>query len=113
MYALVKGVCQTKGLMSLMKDFGYEFKATACSDASAAIGIAYRQGLGKVRHVDVQYLWIQSEVAQGKVGLRKVDTKENPADLMTKPVNAETMHKHMAKLCFKVSKSRASLAPHL
>ena len=40
LYALVRGVCQTKGLISLMRDFGYEFKATACSDASAAIGIA-------------------------------------------------------------------------
>ena len=86
---------------------GY-FKAITCSDASAAIGIAHRQGLGKVRHVDVQYLWIQSEIAQGNVDLKKIHTKANPADLMTKPLNAEIMRKHMDTLCISVSRSRAS-----
>ena len=33
-----------------------------CTDASAALGVAHRQGLEKIRHIDVQHLWIQEKV---------------------------------------------------
>ena len=49
------------------------------SDASAALGIAYRRGLaGKTRHVQVQYLWIQQEVANEHVKIQKVLGTDNP-----------------------------------
>ena len=31
-------------------------------DAKAAVGIIGRQGLGKVRHLDVSFLWLQAAV---------------------------------------------------
>ena len=54
------------------------------TDSSAAIGICSRQGLGKLRHLDTQTLWVQQAVRTGKVDLRKVLGEENPADLLTK-----------------------------
>ena len=59
LYALVKGAAHTKGLMSMMADCGIIATGTVCTDATAAIGMAHRQGLGKTRHVEVQYMWIQ------------------------------------------------------
>ena len=97
LYALVKGAAQTKGLISLMADFGHCLEATVHSDASAAISIVHRQGLGKMRHMEVQYLWVQSEVAEGRLRDYKVPTTDNPADLLTKALNAETYveaHEH-------------------
>ena len=48
-------------------------------DAAAALGIAYRRGLGdKTRHVKVQYLWIQDAVENKELEIEKVGTLENP-----------------------------------
>ena len=38
LYVLVKGAAQTKGLMSMLTDFGRAVTAEVCMDASAAIG---------------------------------------------------------------------------
>ena len=83
LHGMLKGATQTKELISMMADFG-EKVATVCPDPSAAIGIAHRQGLGKTRHIEVQYLWIHHEVKEGKLIVKKVGTNNNPADLFDK-----------------------------
>ena len=103
LYAMVKGAAQTKGLISMINDYGLKFDACVCSDASAAIGIVHRQGLGKTRHIQVQYLWMQAEVADGRMKVHKVRTEENPAGLMTKTLNHDTMSRHLHDVGFFVS----------
>ena len=66
-YGLVKGISQALGLRSMLKDIGIEVKVHAKTDASAAKGIAMRRGMGKVRHIEVNQLWVQEKVAQGIV----------------------------------------------
>ena len=56
LYALTKGAAQALGFITLMADMGVQVKATVHTDASAAIGIARRAGLGKLRHLNVRYL---------------------------------------------------------
>ena len=97
----------------MMADFGEKVVAAVCSDASAAIGIAHRQRLGKTRHVEVQYLWIQHEVKEGKLTVKKVGTNNNSADLLTKAMNGEKVMKHMAEMGFDIDNSHASTAPTL
>ena len=75
---MLEGATQTKGLISMMADLGEKVVAAVCSDASAAIGIAHRHGLGKTRHIEVQYLWRQHEVKEGKLTVKKVGTNDNP-----------------------------------
>ena len=65
------------------------------SDASAAIAISQRKGLGKIRHISTQYLWLQERVANKHLQLHKAIGTNNPADILTKPINAETLHKHL------------------
>jgi hypothetical protein len=98
LYALTKGAAQLKGFMAMMCDFGILVEGVAVTDATAAIGIVHRQGLGKLRHIDVQYLWVQLEVSEGRLRVDKIGTTDNPADLLTKALNAETVEKHMNKL---------------
>ena len=43
-----------------------------------------RRGLGKAEHVDMQNLWIQEAFKSKRFVMKKVGTKANPADLMTK-----------------------------
>ena len=65
--ALEKGAAQAKGLMSMLMVFGMAATARVCADAVAAAGMAHRQGVGKTRHLDVQCLWMQAEVAEGRL----------------------------------------------
>ena len=37
-----------------------------------------------MRHLEIRDLWLQKEVAEGKVKVFKTPGSENPADLMTK-----------------------------
>ena len=66
--------------------------------ASAAIAIAQLKGLGKVRNLDAQSLWIQDAVRERRVHLEKVLGTENPADMFTKHVDSTLKQKMMIKI---------------
>ena len=55
------GCAQALGIQSLMRDMSWHATIVIHSDATAAIGIARRKGLGKIRHLDVNDLWIQDK----------------------------------------------------
>ena len=87
-YAEIKGVAESLGMQSLLADLGVTVTIEVITDSSAAIGTASRIGIGKIKHLDVGWLWIQDLVKQGKVALKKINGKVNPADLLTKPKSA-------------------------
>ena len=53
-------------------------------DNSAALCLARRLGVGRIRHLDSRTLWLQSAVSRELFTLEKVDGKKNLADLGTK-----------------------------
>ena len=92
-------------------DFGLFPQGRVHTDSSAAIGIASRSGLGgKARHIQVQYLWIQEKVKSGKLEMRKVDTKKNVADLLTKSLGTELFETHVQNMGFIFMDGRAGEA---
>ena len=48
------------------------------------MGIAGRQGLGKLRHLECHSLWVQQRLRRKEFTLHKVAGESNPADLFTK-----------------------------
>ena len=113
--ALVKGVCEAKGVAAIIKDMTGEDQGAIgiYTDASAAIGIAQRLGVGKVRHIDVGMLWVQQNVKQGEIEVEKVDTKLNPADVFTKHVPGEVVWRHLMRIGFECREGRAEAAVEL
>ncbi len=81
---VVRGAGQGLGYQALLSDLGASVPLRVWTDSSAAVGICQRQGLGKLRHLDTQTLWVQQAVRTGRVDLRKVLGERNPADLLTK-----------------------------
>ena len=110
LYALIKGASQIKGMMTQFKEWGTEVNGIIRTDASAALGMVHRQGLGKTRHIDVQYLWIQGEVMEEKLSVTKVATEENPADVLTKVLKPDIMKYHTEGMGFRHEDARASSA---
>ena len=113
LYALTKGAAQALGFITLMADMGVQVKATVHTDASAAIGIARRAGLGKLRHLNVRYLWLQHELHSPELTLHKVHGLSNPADLVTKHLGQHLACKHLEILDIRVEGGRAASAPTL
>ena len=75
------------------------YSADPSSDASAAIGIVMRRGLGKIRHIDVTQLWLQDKVRSGDIKILKVKSSENKSDLLTKHHTQEAIATHMQGTC--------------
>jgi hypothetical protein len=83
-YGVVKAAGVGLGYQALLRDLGLAVPVRVWTDSTATIGICGRQGLGRLRHVDTQCLWIQQRVRDGTVQLYKVRGEVNPADLFTK-----------------------------
>ena len=105
------GCAQGLGLQSLAADMGWTLKLSVHSDATAALGIAKRRGLGKIRHLHCTDLWIQERVRNKDLELHKVLGSENPADIFTKYVDAAIMENTLHKMMFFFMEGRAKMAP--
>ena len=86
--AMTKGAAEGLGIESVLMDFGIKIRFEIHSDATAAIGIASRQGLGKIRHIAVADLWVQQKLKECAFKVAKVPGKMNISDLMTKTLDA-------------------------
>ena len=45
------------------------------------------KGIGKLKHIDVAYLWIQDEIRCKRLPVQRVKSEGNVADLGTKPLS--------------------------
>ena len=95
----------------MCNDIGFAKPLHVHSDATAALGIARRRGLGKLRHLDVEYRWVQEQVRNKKVHLHKVQGSGNPADVFTTYVEHPVMSKALQFMNLKSEDGRAASAP--
>ena len=97
-YALVKAGAVGLGVKAMLEEWEIPTRLVLLSDSSAARGIVSRKGLGKTRHVQTRYLWIQEKVQTKELSIEAVGTEQNLADLCTKPLAGETCWKHMQRM---------------
>ena len=101
------------GFRSMAADLGEEVKLVLRSDSAAALGIIGRRGLGKVRHLETGYLWLQDLVTARRISVKKVKGTDNPADLGTKHLKAEDVQKHLHFLRFIIQEGRSTAVPRI
>ena len=92
---------------------GSELVAGLHSDATAAIGIARRRGVGKIRHLDTADLWIQERIREKDLQLDKVLGADIPGDAFTKYVTRPLLEKHMQRIAVYPEDGRAQCAPQI
>ena len=90
-YAITKGSAHSLHSQAILKAFGVVVESVVLSDASAGIGIASRQGCGRLKHLEVKWLWVQEKVSEKALRLRKHPTETNIADLATKYLSKHRM----------------------
>ena len=113
-YGLVKASGAGLGHQSLLRDMGLVVPVCVWTDSSAALGIATRSGLGKLRHLETHTLWVQEKVRTGAIAVRKVAGEVNPADLFTKHLpSKDKIHQLTALFGCEYREGRATTAPLL
>ena len=114
-YGLVKAASHGIGMRNLLHDLRYTRieGIQLLTDASAAMGIASRRGVRKVRHIGVSQLWLQDKVMRNEIELVKIRTDQNPADSLTKHVDWEALDKHMRHVNMRYEAGRHSEMPVL
>ena len=110
-YGIVKGARQGLGVKALLRDMGVGVDLVVGTDSSAAKGIAMRKGLGRVKHIETNQLWVQDSIAKGVFRLVKVGTLENLGDVLTKYVDRGRIERHLRNMGFVWESGRHELAP--
>ena len=49
----------------------------------------------KTKHIELRYLYMQELVTSGLVIIRKILGTNNPADILSKYVSKDVLHKHL------------------
>ena len=84
LYSATKAASEGLGMVSMLSELGYPVSINLVIDSTSAIALAHRDGLGRAKHIAIQDLWLQDAVRQKLVGISKVHTNDNLADLGTK-----------------------------
>jgi hypothetical protein len=94
-YALIKAAAEGLGMVALAKDLGYEFRLRLWVDSNTAKAITSRLGLGRVRHMEVRYLWAQ-EAHKAKIfEVQRILGTRNLADILIKAMSVNDMKEKM------------------
>ena len=102
------------GFRPLLADLGVNWSAKIWTDSMASIGMCSRQGLGKVRHLDTQVMWIQQRIRNNDLDLYKILGDENVADILTKLlITRKRMEHTVRKLGCTFEEGRPISAPQL
>ena len=78
--AVVRAATEGLGLQSILSDFDFGGHVAIKSDATAATGMVYRIGLGKVRHLAVGDLFSSASSSFVKIRVSRMSGLENPGD---------------------------------
>jgi hypothetical protein len=79
---------------AILKELGEEIEVKIYSDSTAGISANSRLGLGKMKHIEVRYLFVQGLLRRNRMSLHKVGTDDNVSDIATKPVDQQSLERH-------------------
>ena len=113
-YGCVRASSHGLGIKSMLGDLGISGKRLRVkTDASVAKSLAARRGLGGIRHIEVNQLWLQEKVNNGTIEIEKVKGEINRADVLTKFKDGEALKKQLDWTGQLINTGRHPLAPKL
>ena len=102
---------ELRGTQLCASDLGMQLSAAVYADASAALGIVQRRGIGKVRHIHTQCLWLQEAHATKRLAFEKTDGRRKPSDLFAKNLSELLMDRRMKLIGAEAESGQAETAP--
>ena len=96
-YALGSGACEGLFICSVARELNVDLKLVIYSDSSATISQHSKLGLGRMKHVELRFMFVKDLVKREKLSLCKIPGTDNPADLGTKMLDVAT-HRYLCNL---------------
>ena len=95
----------------MLSDFGMCADVVVRTDSSSGLAVGLRRGLGRLRHVQTRYLWVQQRVQEGDFRLKKESGDTNVSDALTKTLDEKRMTNLLTMMGYEFRDGRTSLAP--
>ncbi len=112
-YGMLKTASEALAVQAGTQDLGDDLMTRVWGDSSAALGVAKRQGLGKLKHVESRFFWLQYAVKNKRLTVHKEKGTENVGDAMTKYLSRDLLERLMRKIGLATLEGRHPLAPKL
>ena len=110
---MVKGAGNALGFSGVLRDLGIHLPIILYTDSSAAKGISSRRCLGKVRRIELNELWLQDQVARGKLEVRKIRGEVNMSDSLTKHASPDRLKQTMVGTLQRIVPGRHTIMPEV
>ena len=80
----------------MMRDLGSAVKPVRIIDAKATEHILHRHGMGKMKHIDVDHLWLQDEVKSNRLKILRVKSEH----IGMKTLSNKIIRKHATSMVY-------------
>ena len=104
LYAIGQGTSEALYARNLITEarLAKSIRANIHTGRTAGKSMAARFGTSKkTKHVELRFLYVRELVGKGLIKLRKIGTKDNCADVLTKYVGTQLLRPHLKKaVCF-------------
>ena len=86
-------------VQGIHKDFfGEMLPIVVYTDSVACLGMIGRTGVGRVKHLDTRFLWIQKLIHEKRLTVDHVPSADNEADIFTKQLLPQKLEEACQKL---------------
>ena len=96
-YALGSGACGGLFICVVAKELGIELKLALHSDSTPTISQHTKMGLGRMKDVELRFLFVKDVLKRQRLTLCTTPGIENPADLRTKVLDVNT-HRYLCSI---------------
>ena len=100
-YVAAAACCsQLLWMLATLRDYGLDFsRVPLLCDSTSAISVAKNPVLhSKTKHIDVRFHFLRDHVEKSDIDLRHVNTQNQLADILTKPLNQATFSRLRGEL---------------
>ena len=112
-HATLKAAVEGLGMITMASGLGDDYRVRLHVDASAALGVIQRKGVGKIRHLHAGSLWVQEQQVRNSIAFAEVKGTNNPSDLFTKYLSREMIDVHLKCMKAEKTEGRSSKAAQL
>jgi hypothetical protein len=100
LYSATKGATEGLGLQTMCAELGIQLELRIHTDSDACRGTVHRTGLGRLKHLRIEELWLQAAVEEKRLQVVRVPRELNPADCLTKLVPRPELMRQIRLLGF-------------
>ena len=67
--AMSMGTTEARFLQHVLQEIGEEVTLELASDSLSSLHHTMRRGVGRIKHLELRYLWLQEEMREGRLQL--------------------------------------------